>query len=59
MYKYLMFILIVGGFVEQRDSAGKLLPVQCSGSTGFCYCAYAKEPSYFRLPDAPPCPQTP
>jgi len=49
MYKYLMLILIVGGFVEQRDSAGNLLPLQCSGSTGLCYCAYAKERSYFRM----------
>ena len=51
-----MLILIVGGFVEQRDSAGNLLPLQCSGSTGLCYCAYAKERSYFRMTNAPPCP---
>lgn len=55
-----MLILIVGGFVEQRDSTGTLLPVQCSGSTGLCYCAYAKDRShfrkYFRMTNAPPCP---
>lgn len=56
MYKYLLIALFVGGYVEQRDSTGTLLPVQCSGSTGLCYCAYAKDRSYFRMTNAPPCP---
>jgi hypothetical protein len=29
---------LVGAYVPQRDSSGKLLPKQCHGSTGFCWC---------------------
>jgi hypothetical protein len=29
---------LVGEFREQRDSLGNLLPKQCHGSTGYCWC---------------------
>lgn len=33
--------VLVGAYVPQRDQAGKLLPKQCHGSTGFCWCINA------------------
>jgi len=29
---------LVGEYMAQRDSLGNLLPKQCHGSTGFCWC---------------------
>lgn len=29
---------LVGSYVPQFDSNGKLLPKQCHGSSGYCWC---------------------
>ena len=61
MNKYLLIFLfavltLVGEYRPQRDADGKLLPRQCWGSTGTCWCAYDKLIQPFRLSDGVDCP---
>ena len=61
MNKYLLIFLfavlaLVGEYRPQRDADGKLLPRQCWGSTGTCWCAYDKLIQPFRLSEDVNCP---
>ena len=50
---------LVGQYVPQRDANGELLPTQCSGSTGMCWCTYNKGIKMFRLTQGVSCPGKP
>ncbi len=39
---WIVYVNAVGEYIPQRDSNGKLLPKQCHGSTGFCWCINEK-----------------
>lgn len=52
----LVLFLLIGEYVPQRDASGKLLPKQCWGSTGLCWCEYTNQKEYFRNSDSRKCP---
>lgn len=59
MKKYIwLFVLlfVIGKYVPQKDTSGNLLPKQCWGSIGLCWCEYAKEKVPFRNSDTVECP---
>jgi hypothetical protein len=50
---------LVGQYIPQKDKNGDLLPLQCSGSTGMCWCEYNKNIKAFRLHQRVSCPNKP
>lgn len=57
-YFVLLYIcmFMIGEYVPQLDDSGNLLPMQCHGSTGYCWCAYAKSIRQFRANEGIICP---
>lgn len=56
-YVWLLIVLfLIGEYTPQRDASGKLLPKQCWGSTGLCWCEYMIKKVYFRNTDTRKCP---
>ena len=55
----LFMFLMVGEYIPQKDKHGQLLPKQCWGSTGTCWCAFTKNKIYFRSYEDFDCPKGP
>lgn len=57
MYKLIVLLtMLLGESTLQRDARNMVLPLQCSGSTGYCYCYYERPRVYFRMADSHECP---
>tara|TARA_A100001015_G_scaffold244969_1_gene280749 strand:+ start:2533 stop:2697 length:165 start_codon:yes stop_codon:yes gene_type:complete len=48
---------LIGEYIPQKDINGKLLPRQCWGSTGTCWCEFSIKKEYFRMDDPRDCPE--
>ena len=62
MNKYLLILFyvlmaLIGEYVPQRDNNGELLPKQCWGSTGYCWCEFTEEKKRFRNAIEIECPK--
>lgn len=59
MRLFLVFLIyaLIGEYVPQRFNNGSLLPRQCWGSTGMCWCEFAETKEYFRMTDLRDCPK--
>lgn len=64
MFKYILILYfavasLIGEYVPQTDENGALIPKQCWGSTGTCWCQYANDKKHFRITDNRDCPNKP
>ena len=48
LFTFIVSVFSFGEYIPQKDKFGQLLPKQCWGSTGLCWCVYEEEKRYFR-----------
>ena len=59
-YMWILFFMItglIGEYIPQKDINGKLLPRQCWGSTGTCWCEFSIKKEDFRMEGPRDCPE--